>query len=98
MNTHPPARLPAAIVTSNPTHGVHRCKACQCLIIWRYHEKTRRLAPIDVTPQPGGNVALVGPDEDPTGETYRIVKADGSRRYVNHFVTCKDKQLFGGGR
>lgn len=63
------------------------CKRCPTRIIWRRHETTGKLAPIDADPTRDGNIVLV-----PGGEFYRILPAgqgsEGQPRHLNHWATC----------
>lgn len=62
------------------------CKRCGTRILWRRHETTGNLAPIDADPTRDGNIVIVD------GEVYRILpKGHGSAglpRHVNHWATC----------
>lgn len=61
------------------------CKGCLAPILWRRHETTGKMAPIDAAPAEDGNVIVV--DE----ETYRIagpLDAFTGPRHKNHWATC----------
>lgn len=62
------------------------CRHCPARIIWRRHERTGNLAPIDADATSDGNIILVDAD------TYRIATAadglDGRPRFKNHWATC----------
>lgn len=79
-----------AAVDAGEHGGVVGCSSCGAPIVWRRHERTGNLAPIDVRTEPAGNVILL------SGERYRVLsKADLAReaeprtpRYMPHFATC----------
>jgi hypothetical protein len=67
-----------------------RCASCGATIEWRRNVKTNKLAPIDVEPNPGGNVVL-----DADGRYRVLTRAELTRppradevRLAGHFWTC----------
>lgn len=58
------------------------CKGCGNRIVWRRHERTGKLAPIDAEATVDGNIVIVD------GETYRIDKTAAGPRFTNHWATC----------
>lgn len=76
-----------------------RCDGCEALIIWRHHQRTGKRAPVNPTPDPSGNVVLVGDTE------YRVLGkierngppamfGDEADRYTLHFATCPKADHF----
>jgi hypothetical protein len=71
---------------------VSRCASCGAQVRWLRNERTNRLAPIDSTPTPGGNI-------EAGGETYRalahqprlLAEAAGLALHTSHFQTCPDR-------
>lgn len=78
-----------------------QCEKCGKEIIFLKHEKSGKLAPIEVEPQPEGRFEV-----DWDSNSYRTIAGkskDGSlfsqRRhgesyYENHYVTCPEAQFF----
>lgn len=72
-----------------------RCRSCGAPVLWRAHERTNRLAPIDAHPD------LEGPIELLEGDRYRVLLAaerTGSfpdrPRFTNHWQTCPDREAW----
>lgn len=66
------------------------CKDCGAEIHWRSHQRTGRSAPINVEPDPTGNIVLL------PGEKYRIAieRDPDSILHTNHFATCPFAKKF----
>lgn len=62
------------------------CRGCHARVLWRRHESTGRLAPLDAEPSKDGNVVVLD------AERYRVLPAGqgsgGQPRYTNHWATC----------
>lgn len=62
------------------------CRGCGTRILWRRHETTGKLAPLDADPSRDGNIVIVDAD------TYRILPkghgSGGQPRHLNHWATC----------
>lgn len=62
------------------------CRGCHEPILWRRHEGTGRLAPIDAEPCKEGNIVILD------AELYRVLPpghgSAGAPRHTNHWATC----------
>jgi len=77
-----------------------RCRWCHDPILWLPNLASGRLAPINASPEPGGNVLLIGPPGNRLG--YRVLGGDERDAadpthadldaqpllHVNHWATC----------
>lgn len=63
---------------------VDRCASCRAEILWRAHERTGKLAPIDIAPVAHGNVILI------PGNRYALDPRGAARtlHYISHYATC----------
>lgn len=64
------------------------CRSCGKPIFWIPSETTGKLTPIDVDPDPSGNVVIILPEM-----MYRVLKKREPRpptTYTSHFATCPD--------
>lgn len=63
------------------------CRSCGMPVLWLAHEKSRRLAPIDLVPVVDGNVHI-----NINRQVYSIVgknrRVPGDMGHTNHFATC----------
>jgi len=70
------------------------CRSCRMPIRWVMTANGKRM-PLDPSPDPEGNVWIVGMEEGvPSVEvalTADAVPANVPFRYVSHFVTCPDR-------
>lgn len=73
-----------------------RCSGCNASVKWYPNVRTRALAPVNVTPDPEGNVVL-------EAGAYRVMRKaevanqplfDAPTRYTLHFATCSKPESF----
>lgn len=80
---------------------VAACKACPTLVYWLKHVRTGYLSPIDVRPDPKGNIVIGTLGGEPV---YQVVRAGdpahSGHLHSSHFVTCTEAATFkiGGAR
>ena len=77
-----------------PTHA-ENCRGCGAQIFWVKHEKTGKAAPIDVGPNPAGNIRLELTND---GWRYGIIRPSQAvppeERFMPHFATCTRSRDF----
>lgn len=75
------------------------CRWCGADIMWLKHPKTGKLAPIDLHPVPGGNIAVdtkhgtytvISRDELTLFDTTRADEDANPNLHLNHYVTCSN--------
>lgn len=77
------------------------CEACGAPVIWVANDKTGKVAPIDLRPDPAGNILLnwsagrpMAPPTSytvlgkPDAVTPSLFEDDTRPRYTSHFATC----------
>lgn len=67
-----------------------RCRSCGAPVLWRAHETTNRLAPIDAAPTERGNLVLL--ELDRYGYATAVALVEGVPRYVSHYATCPQRE------
>lgn len=69
-----------------------RSKRCGELIRWRRTAANDKLMPIDLEPNPDGNIVIDGDGKAVVlGPLEReLAVADGTELYMSHFATCSD--------
>lgn len=63
------------------------CKSCTAGVVWAVTKSGRRM-PINVTPDPHGNVILKTGGEVPVAVVTVQPPAEGEVRYTSHLATC----------
>lgn len=70
-----------------------KCRSCGAPIVWVKHQTTGRAAPINVDPDPEGNIVIT--DDMFGNPTYIIVtKSEPGTRYTSHFATCQNVKVW----
>lgn len=77
-----------------PTHA-ENCRGCGAQIFWVKHERTGKAAPIDVGPNPAGNLRLELTND---GWRYGIIgtgdRVPPEERFMPHFASCSRSRDF----
>ena len=76
------------------------CRSCGAQVFWRRHLTTNKMAPLNMGPDPTGNLELVGEQE------YDVVKAkdreaflsSGGLLYRSHYASCPNALTWRTGR
>jgi hypothetical protein len=68
----------------------HRCRSCGAEIIWATNDHTGGGIPVDAEPVADGNITLDLSGPKVLAHVLRKGEdvAEGTARYVSHFVTC----------
>lgn len=74
--------------------GPGEIRTCSCGVQFRlrFHERTQNTAPIEVDPDPRGNI-LINDD----GTWHQLRKAEQpwpAERYLNHFAYCPNRKQY----
>lgn len=77
------------------------CRACPSPVVWKRHERTGKAAPIDLYPDPAGNVVLVGDDKYRVLGKVELAEIEAGRtpdpeRFTSHYATCPAASSFRG--
>ena len=74
---------------------IGNCQACEARIIMARHQRTRKLAPIEVDPSEDGNIVVVGDEYYIVTKEMRemAIKRNLPLR-VNHFARCAYARTF----
>ncbi len=96
QDTLAPAALEPQVVPAFARNTLRTsCRACGGELINVQHEKTRKFAPIDAAPNPGGNIVALdnGCYRVLGGRALSLLPPD-IRLYANHYTTCPKAELF----
>ena len=76
-----------------------RCRSCGAEVVWLRHAETDKLAPINVTPDPAGNVVVVAENHYVTirpGSNDNLDEASRAALRTSHFATCPQARQWRG--
>jgi hypothetical protein len=80
------------------SYGPGRCRAATCgaPFVWSTNDKTGKASPIDPDPVPNGNIRLLGNGRHRVMGQRELEADTQGERFVNHFMTCPERNQFGG--
>jgi hypothetical protein len=77
-----------------------KCRSCDAAIFWRRHLTSNKMAPLNMGPDPTGNIELIGAEEYgivPVKDREAFLQA-GGLLFKSHYATCPQAKTWKTGR